>query len=152
MSRVTYSKPHFTTTVQEITVIPSYSGCTQGENVLAVTMNGCHYIFTSRTPPGHTTAHFRCPVGKRAELHTPSGTLSFGEQTPTKGGITYAAVIEGGVSALTANITLEGIHYTCHGACQISGTSGTSATLTGAATIRGTDTDDPAQYVSITHT
>jgi hypothetical protein len=148
---VDYSKPHFTTTTQEITVTATYTNCTQGGNAATVTMNGCHYIFTSRTPPGHTTSHFRCPVGARAEVHTSAGTLSFGEQTP-KGGITYAAISEGGIAALTANITAEGISYTCHGACQIFGTSGTTATLTGSATIRGTNTDVPTNFVPVTHT
>jgi hypothetical protein len=149
---VSYSKPHFTTTTQEITVVPTYANCTQGGNAATVTMNGCHYIFTSRTPPGHTTAHLRCPTGKRAEVHTSAGTLSFGEQTPTGGGITYNTITANTVHALTAVITVEGVHYTCHGACQIFGTSGTTATLTGSVTVEGTDTDEPNTYVGITHT
>jgi hypothetical protein len=150
--QVHYEAPNLAgTTFVAITVLAEYTNCTQGGNAASVTMNGCHYIFTPRTPPGHATPHFKCPAGKRAEVHTSAGTLSFGEQTPTQGGVTYTTTTENTKHALTVNITAEGIHYTCHGACQIFGTSGTTGKLTGSVTVQGTDAVNKG-YVNITHT
>ena len=127
-------------TSTHITIIPVYNNCTTGTGGAAtVTMNGCSYTFTSRTPPGHATVHLDCPVGARAEVHTGGGTLTFGAQTPTTNGVLYETITTNNKHALTLNATQEGIHYECHGACAIFGTSGTNAKLSGAATIAGVD-------------
>jgi hypothetical protein len=145
----TYSVHHISVkTVQSLTVTPHYTNCTSS-GVAHVRMNGCHYVFTSRTPPGHATAHFVCPAGKKAEVEdTASGSLmKFGAQTPTAGGVTYTNSPDGSV---TVNVTAEGIHGECHGGCQLFGTNRTS-TLTGAAVVRGYDTET-GLTTSVTHT
>jgi len=147
----TYSAHLTNTTAQFITVQPVYANCTnQDAQTVTVTMNGCDYTFTSRTA-GHATTHFKCPVGVKAEIHTPNGTFTFGTQTPTGGGATYTTTTENNKHAITANITVTGIHYECHGLCAIFGTTGTNAEMTGAATIKGTDSASGAA-VNITAT
>ena len=149
---ITYSGHITGTTSQHITIVPVYNNCTTSSGGAATfTMNGCSYTLTPRTPPGHATFHFDCPVGVKTEWHTPSGTITFSPQTPTTNGVTYDTITANNKHALTLNATVEGIHYECHGACAIFGTSGTTAKLTGSATIEGTD-PVTGQYVNITHT
>lgn len=144
---------HFTgSTTQEITVTPEYTNCTTGSGGSAtVTMNGCHYQFTSRSS-GHATVHFKCPVGAKAQVHTGAGTLTFGEQTPSNG-VVYTTTTENGKHALTVDITATGITAECHGLCQfVSPTTIHNATMNGAVTVNGTDADAPANFVNITST
>jgi hypothetical protein len=123
-----------------LTVTPEYKSCTSGSGVAHVRMNGCHYVFTPRTT-GHATAHFLCPTGKKAEVESTStgSTMKFGAQTPTTNGVTYSAIVIDGKNALTTNITVEGIHGECHGACQIFGTTTTTGKLLGSVTVQGKD-------------
>jgi len=139
---ITYTAHHISTqTTQILTVTPTYHSCTSGGNTATVTMNGCHYEFTSRTPPSHGTPHFRCPAGVKAKVETSNGTMQFGAQTPTLGGVVYeTATNAAGKHIITANITVEGIHGECHGLCQFLGTNTTTAKLTGSVTVEGTDT------------
>jgi hypothetical protein len=136
---ITYSAPNVDATETQITVTPSYNNCTSGSNTAHVRMNGCDYLFTAPGAGAHETAHFLCPVGKKAEVEvTGSGSLmKFGTQT-TKGGVVYTASSAGGVATLTADITAESIHGECHGLCQFLGTTRTDGKLEGSATIEGT--------------
>jgi hypothetical protein len=133
-------------TFTSLTVTPTYSSCTHNaSNVVAhVRMNGCHYQFTSRVPPAHATAHFICPSGVKAEVEvttSPISTMKFGTQTPTAGGVVYETIEMEKKHAITANITVEGIHGTCHGPCQIFGTETKTGKLTGSVTVQGKNTD-----------
>jgi hypothetical protein len=152
--KVTCHKPQYsvhhtnTTTFQTITVTPINDtdwNCTHtnGEHA-TVHFKGCHYRFSSRTPPAHATVHFVCPTGVKAEVTIPStsSTLSFGAQTPTTKGVTYTNLADG---TITANITAEGIHVTCHGACQLFGTTKLDATMVGAAIVSGFETTTGAK-------
>jgi hypothetical protein len=135
-------------TTQQLNVAPAYSNCTTGSGGTAtVTMNGCSYTFSSRTT-GHGTAGIVCTGGARAEVHTSAGTLSFGTQTADEG-LVYTTVTHT-KHALTVDVTAKGIDYTCHGACQIFGTSGTTATMTGTVTVTGTSSK--GEIVNITAT
>jgi hypothetical protein len=138
----TYSVHHKnTTTFTALTVTSEVTGCTSGESVATVHMNGCHYEFTAKNSAAtHATVHLRCPVGKKIEWTTPNGTIKYGPQTPTKGGVTYSTIEMSGKHALTINETIEGTHGECHGACQIFGTTTTSATVKGSMTLQATDT------------
>jgi hypothetical protein len=133
----TYNVHHTSsTTFTTLAVTPEYTACTTGSGGAAtVRMNGCYYDFTSRTT-GHATVHLICPAGKKAEVETSGGLEKFGAQTPTTGGVTYTN--ENGL--ITVNITVEGIHAECHGACQLLGTNTTTASLKGSVTVEGTDT------------
>jgi hypothetical protein len=147
---VTYTAANMkTATTQEITVTPTYLGCTSGENPAHVRMNGCHYIFTSRTAPGHGTPHFLCPVGKKAEVEITGSNciMKFGAQTPTSGGATYDTIEMAGKHALTVNVTAEGIHAEAHGGiCVFFPTNTTTAKLTGSVTVRG---ENPATGAAV---
>jgi len=146
----TYKASTTATTTQVITVEPEYTNCTSGEEAVTVTMNGCDYTFTSRSA-GHATTHFKCPVGKVAEIHSPNGTFTFGAQTPG-GGATYTTITDPptGKHAITANITATGITYECHGLCAIFGTTGHNGEMTGSVTITGKN--HAGQKVNITAT
>lgn len=151
---VAYSPKTLTTaTTQEITVEAVYTNCTSGSNEAKVRMNGCHYIFTSRTAPEHGTTHFLCPGTNRAEVEIPSSNtlISFGAQTPTLKGATYSTIEMEGKHAITANITTEGIHAHCHrGVCLLLGTTTTTAKLTGAVTVRGTNSANAPVNITAT--
>jgi hypothetical protein len=144
---ITYTGHHTsTTTSTALTVTPHYTKCTKtaDSSTATVHMKGCHYEFTPRPAPAHATAHFRCPTGVKAEVTTNAGTMKFGAQTPTKGGVVYETITMENKHAITANITVEGIHGTCHGACQIFGTTTTTGKLSGSVTVQGTNTDTGA--------
>jgi hypothetical protein len=135
-----YSVHHTnSTTFQSLTVTPVNDtnwNCTDSDGDHAtVHFRGCHYSFTSRTAPSHGTTHFFCPPNVKAEVTTDLGTLKFGAQTPA-GGATYTNVN----GEVTADVTASGITVTCHGACQIFGTTRHDATMTGSATLAGFET------------
>jgi hypothetical protein len=136
-------------TTQQLSVTPVYENCTTGSGGAAtVTMNGCTYTFNSRST-GHGTAGIVCPGSARAEVHTSAGTLSFGTQTADEG-LVYTTVTHSTKHALTVDVTAKGIDYTCHGACQIFGTSGTSATMTGNVTATGKTTGGTVVNITAT--
>jgi predicted extracellular nuclease len=135
-------------TTQQLSVAPEYTNCTTGSGGSAsVTMNGCTYQFNSAST-GHGTAGIVCPT-KKAEVHTSAGTLSFGTQTADEG-LVYTTVTHNAKHALTVDITAKGIDYTCHGACQIFGTSGTSATMSGEVTVTGTNSGGSSVNITAT--
>lgn len=65
--------------------------------------------------------------------------MKYPPQTPTTGGLTYSTIETNGKHAVTVNVTAEGIHAECHGACQLIGTNTTTAKITGSLTVAGTD-------------
>lgn len=118
------------TTTQEISLRPEYKGCATengswGELAVHVP-TGCGtnvYKITSRSAGGHDTVHVECEI----TITHPNCTLKVPKQTPA-GGVTYTAVTEAGVSAITADITATGItiHYE-GGICIFLGTTHTFA-------------------------
>jgi hypothetical protein len=140
-------------TTQQVTATGNYEGCTTGAEEADIDMKGCHYIFTSRAGTSHATVHFKCPVGQKAQIVTPSCTTSIGEQTPA-GGVTYQNVLVntplGPKHSVTVNITVSGIAATQHGVCQLFGTVSTTAKLQGAVLVHGIDTK--VIPVNVTHT
>jgi hypothetical protein len=139
-----FAAPNLTsTTATAITVSAEYTSCTSGGNAASVTMSECYFEATSPPVSGHGTVHLRCPSGAKVQVHTSAGTISFGEQTPTKGGVAYTTSEVGNLHALTVDVTAEGIHYECHGACLIFGTKGTTAALKGSLTVQSREVGDP---------
>jgi hypothetical protein len=137
-----YSVHHTsTTTFTSFTVTPVNDtnwNCTDGNfEHVTVHFRGCHYQFTAKnTNAEHATVHFKCPVGVKAEATLSNGDVSkFGAQTPP-GGATYTHTN----GEITANVTMLGMHVTCHGICQLLGTTRTDATISGSVTIAGFDT------------
>lgn len=139
-------KVHHTSTLTftSITVTPindtNWNCTTGGGDAAEVHFTECYYTFSSQGTQKHATVHFICPGTNQAHVTTPSGNMTFGTQTPTTGGAVYANV--GG--DVTATITAEGIHGTCHGLCQFLGTTTTSAKMSGAAIIEGFETPSGA--------
>lgn len=135
-------KVHHTSTLTttSITVTPindtSWNCTTGGGDAAEVHFTECYYTFSSQGNQKHATVHFICPGTNEAHVTTPTGNMTFGTQTPTTGGATYANV--GG--DVTATITAEGIHGVCHGLCQFLGTTTTSAKMSGSAIIEGFET------------
>jgi len=148
----TYSGHMTGSTQQALKAEGSLQNCTTNQGEAAVvTNNGCALEFTSRST-GHMTTHFVCPVGAKAEMHTANGTFTFGTQTPTKGGAVATTILgPGGKHSITADITVEGIHYECHGFCAIFGTTGTTATISGSGEGHGVDAVS-GNYVNVTAT
>lgn len=138
-SVATASGTQIGTSFSEITVTPTYSGCTYAGKTTHVTMNGCAYTFTgSTTADGkHGIVHVECPVGKVIEVHItdfPSVgqtcTLTIAAQTPSQG---YTATQQG--ADIEIHATASGIKITPHGSgnCLVL----ISGVYTGTSTVRG---------------
>jgi hypothetical protein len=86
-------KKHQPLTVGEtkITVVPTYTNCTDGTNVINVAMNGCDYDFYDATTTGGiagtygVTVDIVCPEGKKIEITGGVCTVKVGPQAGLKG-------------------------------------------------------------------
>lgn len=152
--QATFSGTVNSTTTTQITIIPTYHECSNGERGVTVDMNGCDYVFTIRgQAPAErdNTVHLTCPVGKQVEVtvftNSSKTTLSCTEtiraQTPT-GGVVYTTGGSGTSHDILADLTIEGIHIHRHaafvGGCLFAATTVETATLTGTATMQGSST------------
>lgn len=105
-----------TTTAQEFTLTPRYTGCTAFGLTSTVDMNGCEYTFTGAGQPALTaTMDIVCSktAGKVIEITTPTCTTTILPQT-LGGHITFA---NGPSNHVSANFTLSGMKYEGHGFC-----------------------------------
>jgi len=122
--------------VNEITVTPTYTGCTAFGSTADIKVNGCTYTLTTPaslgagvvTWSGSTQLHVLCPVGKSIEI-TPTFlgasvcTQFIGAQTPTEGHVVGRNVVGSAPMDITLENTLAKIHYTGSGGlCQNSET------------------------------
>jgi hypothetical protein len=112
-------------TVNEITISPSYSGCSAfGFATAHVKPNGCTYTFTTPTTIDANTVtwhpeqiHIVCSGENKIEI-TPTSfgvsvcTQFVGTQTPTKGHVVGKNVEKSSPMDILLEVTLEGIHYT----------------------------------------
>jgi len=140
--------------INEITVTPTYSGCTAFGSTSHVKTNGCTYTLTTPTSLGggvvtwHATLpeekgqiHVVCPAGKSIEI-TPTFlgasvcTQFIGPQTPTGGHVVGRNVVGSIPMDITLENTLTGIHYTGSGGICQNGETHTNGTLTGNTTAR----------------
>jgi len=140
---------------------PSYSGCKAfGFGNTHVNANGCIYRFeapTTEPSAGQYTGNplqFRCSAGKQIEI-TPTSlgasvcTMKVAEQNPTSGHVVYSNNAQPGTEMdFLANVTAEGIHYTGTGG--VCGTSGTNATYSGQATIKGYEDEAHTKRYGVT--
>jgi hypothetical protein len=167
----TFSGTVVATTTTEQTITPTYKKCrfaSKTENA-TVDMNGCAFILTIPNEADvHNPLHIECPTGAGAITHngvantkaiviTTPGVceITIPEQTPTGGGVTYAAGTSGGRKDITVNATISGIHYTTHGLCQsISGKATeftwADGTYAGQITLNGTNSKGEAVDVEAT--
>ncbi len=134
------------TTVESVTVIANYAGCTTTGTAtnVPVAMNGCTYTLTV-APGGESTehtAHLLCPAGKSVVISHPNCTATVHAQTieptvATPQTITFTRTINAqtGKHEITMDLHITS-KITRHGLCQIAGTNG-HGTLQGSVTVRG---------------
>jgi hypothetical protein len=170
---------HFTASAlanaSEITVAPSYTGCTtapfSGET--PVDVESCDFVLTANTTSHNKTTTgtetdaavgLNCGDGAgRIKITAPGCTITI---TDTSGanavnqnlhGVTYDNEGTGETEDVKVTTTVDGIHYTTPGGffCEFAGlsTTGTDGFLTGSATVKGYvtgATKDDAHQVGIT--
>ncbi|HYP55139.1 MAG TPA: hypothetical protein VEQ41_02400 [Solirubrobacterales bacterium] len=126
------------TTVQEVTVFPTYAKCFRTKNETEtepaeVKTNGCHFIV--KMGPAleefHGTGQLACPVGKKMEINTPSGQCPLKIGAQVVNGLDYTTTTEFGKHALTVEVTIKGIAIEAHSICGILGTNSTVGELVG---------------------
>jgi hypothetical protein len=145
-----------TTTAQELTVTPTYTGCKAFGLNATVDMNGCEYTITGAGQPALTaTVDVVCnkTVGKVIEITAAGGcTVTVGPQA-IGGHLIFSA---GGASPadVNVNITANAINYEGHGACPSlpATTPTTGGTYTGGATFKARVDNGAAQATHNGHT
>jgi hypothetical protein len=129
------------TTVSELTVTPTYSGCTAAGQKAEIHMNGCTYTIT--TPAGSAdaytaTVHLVCPAGKDVVITVPTAgcTVTIQAQTPTVPTIDLTDVTTAVANQddILLKSTVEGVHYTTVGG-GVCGAAG-KGKLTGEVTVK----------------
>jgi hypothetical protein len=108
-------------TVESLTLIPSYSECgaTGGNSGTGTGGEGtspghCSFVLTSTTTNGTAPVHIECATGSKMSFEMPGiCTLTIGEQTP-EGGVHYANAAPGD-STFTMELSLSGIAITKSG-------------------------------------
>jgi hypothetical protein len=149
---VSYVGTAVSSTVESITISPSYEKCTTTNTSanLPVTVNGCTQTFTVAPGGVSGTVDVLCPAGKAIEVHHPNCTITIASaNNKNLSGVTYTRVTENAKHAITLdlNVTFETTYH--GGICIFLGTPHKER-ITGSLTIRGFDTD--GSQVSITAT
>jgi hypothetical protein len=144
------------TTVQEVTVTPSYAKClrtTEGgeSEKVEVKTNGCDFIL--KMGPAleefHGTAQLACPTGKKIEITSPSGLCPLKIAPQLVNGVDYTTVTQSGRHSVTVDVTLKGIAIEAHGFCEIFGTSNTFGELIGSVQVSAFNTiGEPANVTA----
>jgi hypothetical protein len=145
-----------TTTTQELTVTPQYTGCTAFGLAATIDMNGCEYTITGAGQPALTaTLDIVCnkTVGKVIEKTAAAGcVITIPPQTV--GGHVVFTNIAGAPADVNVSFTLSGIKYEGHGACpNLTATElTTNGTYTGGATFQARVDTSAAQATHNGHT
>ena len=132
------------TTVQQVTVTPTYSKCVrtveEGEDEkITVKTNGCQFIAKTGRGEVHNTAELVCPAGKKIELTSSVCGLKINPQLVS--GLEYTTITEFGKDAITVDVTAKVSAIEVHsGICIFLGTSTVVGELTGSAKVRGVST------------
>lgn len=146
-SEANYSGEQVGTEVSEVTVTPSYSGCTAfGFVNVPIHVNGCQYKFTAITKEG---ANFEgavdivCPAGKVIEVTAPLCTVTIGSQNNLKK-VTYTNVGSGTTREVTVDVAITGITYVEHRSsifspCPSNTVTKTNGTYNGAGLVTGSN-------------
>jgi hypothetical protein len=151
------------TAVNEITISPSYSGCSAfGFATAHVKPNGCTYTFTTPTTIDVNTVtwhpeqiHIDCPEGNSIEI-TPTSfgvsvcTQFVSKQTPTAGHIVGRNVSNSNPMDITLEVTLEKIHYTGTGGICGNAETHSDATYKGNSTVKCYKNEAHTEQVSCT--
>jgi len=146
-------------TAEDLTVTPTYAGCTTTgtETKVPVDVNGCTYTFTVTkltTSETEQKVHLLCPAGKKIEVTHPNCTASIDPQT-VETGVTYTdkeeEVSKGVFKKYITLDTSAKFTVTAEGLCALTGTNKTG-TLLGSVTVRGFNTGVGGAQVNLTAT
>ncbi len=101
-----------TTTAEEITVTPTYSGCQTVGLASQVIMNGCKYTITGAQPQTLTALVdvTGCTSGKSIEIKLTGCTVTVPAQT----GLSHLNFVQSGTE-VEVDVTAQGITYEFHG-------------------------------------
>jgi hypothetical protein len=145
-----------TTTAQEITITPQYTGCTAFGLAATVDMNGCEYTVTGAGQPALTAVvDIVCnkTVGKVIEITASAGCVVTVGPQAVGGHLVFKNVAQ--VPAeVTAEITASAIKYEGHGPCPslAATTPTTGGTYTGGATFQAREDKFATQATHNAHT
>jgi hypothetical protein len=150
-----------TKTATQIDITPNYETakeCVSSGFVAHVEMTGCVYRFTVAPIPAaeDSTVHLACEAGKEPHVRitTAFGTCNVTFTAGTYTGVVLKNLLHPTKHAVTAEVTISGIHAIYTGGafvCGVAeGTTSTTATLVGSAIITGFNT--AGGQVSITAT
>jgi hypothetical protein len=129
------------TTVESITVTPTYSEClTTGgtPGSVTVTHNGCNYTFTMTTG-APSPVHLSCPTGKAIEIHHPNCTITVAGPQTVNNAVEYTTDMRNGKHSITMHVAAKFNSQYHGGICIFLGTSHTGE-LNGSSTVWGEDT------------
>jgi hypothetical protein len=149
----TYAGTTSAVTTPEVTVTPTYTGCTAfgfvnttidvpGGNVAAGANGGCDYRFTPST--ASSQLHIICGAGEVINVTAFNCWVTIGSQTT--GGITYTNSGAGTARDVTVNANISGIVYTQHSKSFPGCSNGTfsNGTYVGKGTVKGQTTTGAA--------
>ncbi|HVV52163.1 MAG TPA: hypothetical protein VHO06_21015, partial [Polyangia bacterium] len=126
----------------EVTIEPTYGGCTAFGQSMIFHLNGCAYRLAEPTGTGpyHAAVAIECPTGAEIVIDVPSGNCSItvGPQSPT-GSVKLEDEGTTTARSILATLELTGIAYAVHGPGQICGSIGphTGASITGSVRLKG---------------
>lgn len=139
---IVYDASYAGTTASELTIVPTYSGCTAAGQAATAEIN-CHYKATTPTltdlfGKAHQVTHTQCtgPSVNKFKVPTAGCEIIIAEQTPTNPLVDLTSVNSGTPNQddITLKSTVEGVHYTTVGG-GICGAAG-QGKLTGEITLK----------------
>lgn len=144
-NEATYVGEQKTTPTTEVTVTPTYTGCTAfGFVNVPIDVNGCSYKFTAKTIEAGNfegEVDILCPAGKSIEVTAPGCTVTVGAQNNLKK-ITYTNLGAGATREVTVDVAATGIKYEEHNkgifpTCAANTVPKANGTYTGAGLVTG---------------
>jgi hypothetical protein len=137
-SEATFEGTSSTPSPREVTVTPTYGGCTLGGLAASVTMNGCKYTFTGESSPAgtFTVDIVQCTTGKTITVKKGNCTIS----VPAQNNLSHVVFDNSGSASemdIVATATVGGINNTQTGSeCPAPGLTSSDASYSGTVTIR----------------
>jgi hypothetical protein len=137
-SEVTFEATSSTAVTKDLTVTPTYGGCTLGGLAASVTMDGCKYTLTGESSPARTFSVdiVQCTPGKAITVKKGNCTITVPEQSELEHVVFDN---EGTVSAMDAlaTVTISRITNTQTGSeCPAPGLHSSDATYSGTVTVK----------------
>ncbi len=135
-SVATFEGTSSTTSGKDLTLTPTYSGCTFGGLAATVKMNGCKYTFTGSAAQTATVDVTGCTTGKTITITKGNCTIAIGEQSSLSH-VIFISEGTGSTMDLLAQETVSGIKSTQTGSeCPAPGSTQSDGTYSGTTTFR----------------